>query len=148
MYNYLPADDSFLINCKHPYREERDPVLTPIRLSLPEPPELEYIAGYGLDPFDQVWVRPETPERLVLLENRVRRDLELRNKDDVNKRITAYKIVEDVWEEIEANKNDYEKEIEWIKTMWWHRLNGYWFFCKGKPTYINGWHFFISLFGK
>lgn len=143
---YLPADDSFLINCGHPYRSDPDPSLTPIRISLPKPPPLHLIDGYGLEPEDQIWRRPEMPAKLVQLEKEAKRHLEINaNKSD---RVTGYKIIEEIWKRIENNREYYQDETEWIKKMWYYRLYGYWVFIKGKPTYIAPWHFFYLTFWK
>ena len=45
--SYKPADESFLINIGHPNGKEPDQSLTPIRISLPTPPKLSLIDGYG-----------------------------------------------------------------------------------------------------
>jgi len=146
--NYLEVDDSFIFNIGHPYRYEPDPSLVPIRISLPKPPSLELIAGYGLDPLEQKWARPEIPFKLTQLEKEVKRDLELRLSSNKNERVTGYKVLDEIWKRIEDNTEYYAEEIKFIKQMWWYRIYGYWFFCKGKPTYICGWHFFFLTFWK
>jgi hypothetical protein len=146
---YKPSDDSFLINCGHPYRYEPDPSLTPIRISLPKPPKLSLIDGYGLPALDQKWRRPVMPEKLAQLEKQVKRDLERQSKDTKGRdNVTGYKIIETIWSKIEENYEYYQNEISWIRKMWWHRIYGYWVFIKGKPTYICGSHFFYLTFWK
>ena len=51
--------------------------------------------------------------------------------------------VEEVWMYLQANKEEYKDEIYWIKTQWYHRFNGKWYFIKGKPTFLNGWHWYF-----
>jgi hypothetical protein len=144
-YKYKPADKSFVLNCGHPsdVNYDPDPDLIPIRLSLPDPPDLELIDGYGLPPSQQVFKRKETPEKLVILEKMVKKELEYQNSKNDHKKVTPSKIHTAIWKKLEENQDDYEDEIKWIADMWYFRLYGYWFFCNGKPTYICGWHFFF-----
>jgi hypothetical protein len=58
---YLPADLSFVVNQGHPEGTDPDPDLTPIRISLPIPPKLELIDGYGLLPEEQYFRRQKCP---------------------------------------------------------------------------------------
>jgi hypothetical protein len=146
--DYKPADDSFVINCGNINMTDPDQSLIPIRISLPKPPPIELIAGYGLPYKEQRWVRPEMPYKLISVEKEVRRELELRLKENRNDRISGYKIVEEIWKKIEGDTEYYEEEIKHIRLMWYYRINGYWFFCKGKPTYICGWHFFFLTFWR
>ena len=145
---YTPSDEFFVVNIGHPNGKERDPSLTPIRISLPKPPKLSLIDGYGLAPEDQVFTRQLMPEKLINLESEVRRDLELRSKRNVNLRVNGYTIINEIWNRIENNRVYFEKEISWIRKMWWYRLNGYWFFCNGKPTFLSPWHFMYLNFWK
>lgn len=130
---YSPADTSFVTNF--------DPDLTPIRISLPTPPKLSLIDGYGLKPSEQYFKRLEIPERLINLEQLVRDDLYRRADDNKTFRVTGFKIQQKFWEEINKNYEAYKNEVEWINRQWWHRVHGYWFFNNGKPTYICGWHY-------
>jgi hypothetical protein len=143
---YLPADEDFVVNIGKPDGTERDPSLTPIRISLPKPPKLELIDGYGLKSEEQFWRRPQMPEKLVALKSRVEKELQ----EGVNKgeRVTGYKILDAIWSEIENNVSEYEEEIKFIKIQWWHRINGYFFYNFGKPTYICGWHYFYLTWWK
>ncbi len=56
--------------------------------------------------------------------------------------IKRSKTIDDIWDSIYSDVTYYEDEILFIKRQWYYRLNGYWFFCNGKPTYITGQHFF------
>lgn len=137
-YEYKAPDDSILFN--------DDKMLRPIRLSLPKPPKLHLIDGYGLPPEEQVFKKLVIPPRLRQLEERVIRDLkeqDTRNKAFV---ITNFKIQELFWRTLEKERRQYVEEIDFIKKIWWHRLHGYWFFNNGKPTYIDGWHFYYLNF--
>ena len=146
--NYLLADDSFIVNCGNPDVTEPDNSLKPIRISLPKPPKFELIDGYGLPPEEQYWRRPEMPSKLVSLEKEVKRELEEGFKDNKNNRITGYKILDGIWNKLECNLEYYKDEISWIKKQWFFRLNGYWFFNNGKPTYLCGWHYFYLSWWK
>jgi hypothetical protein len=101
--------------------DDRD--LQPIRIELPTPPEYHLIDGFGLPAKEQYWRQPKVPRKLK----------ELAKKNDT---------IDEIWDELEQNKDIYEEEIKFIKKAWYHRLYGYWFFNNGKPTYIDGWHYF------
>lgn len=101
--------------------EDKD--LTPIRIDLPEPPEPHLIDNWGLPAEKQKWHPPQLPKRLKELQAR-------------------YETIDDTWEELEAHIDIYEEEINFIRREWYRRLNGYWFFNNGKPTFIDGWHYF------
>lgn len=128
------ADRYFVVNAN-------DKDLTPIYLSLPKPPKLELIDGYGLDEKEQFFTRHELPEKLKNLEDKVFKEL----KDDYDKNnkniITGTKILNKFWDLLEDESEYYEKEIRYIQKVIWHTIHGYWFYNHGKPTYICGWHY-------
>ena len=151
-YKYEPIDRYVWLNVLNPYTLERDPKLTPIRVDqldlikrtfrqygFPEPddfPDMKKVIGYGLNPQDQVFHREETHEGIIKLE------LELRNKERKNKRVSTVRkelnIIENFWETLQENPGKYQSEIEWLRKIWHYRLFGYFFFCDGKVTYITG----------
>ena len=137
--NYLPADDSFIINCGSPSLNDYDQDLTPIRISLPKPPRKELIEGFGLAPEDQFWKRPKMPQRLIDLEEQVTR--ELKETETINKKVNGQMIIDKIWDEINKEQGEWLEEINFIKRQWYHRIFGYWFYNNGKPTYICGWHY-------
>lgn len=100
-----------------------DKDLIPIKIDLPEPPEYHLIPGFGLPARDQKWEAPKLPRRLKDLQQK-------------------YETLDEIWEELESHQDIYEHEIDFIKKAWHYRLNGYWFFNNGIPTYIDGWHYF------
>jgi len=108
-----------------------DPDLIPFYAPLPKPPDWNLIAGFGMDPKEQTWknLRPRMPKKLYVLAYK-------------NKGLT----IDDIWNELELNPVKWEDEIEYIKRMWYFRLNGFWFFNNGKPTYITGKHFYYMMF--
>ena len=63
-HTYLPHDKSFLVN-------DGDPDLIPIRISLPDPPKLSLIEGYGLSPEEQRFKRVDMPLKLQQLQRKV-----------------------------------------------------------------------------
>jgi len=134
MKGYVDADTSFIIH-------ENDNDLRPIRISLPAPPDVKLIAGYGKPYRDQRFERVEVPAKLARLEKTALARLEERKSKNKNFVITLYKLQSIYWDIIDNNREFYEQEIEFIRKMWWHRLYGYWFYNRGKPTYITGWHF-------
>lgn len=125
-YEYQDADRYVILH-------EDDPDLKPLIIPLPEPPKLEDIDGYGLPPSLQVFQHQKYPESLQLLEQRTHD-----NGDPFT--------IEDCYQYLKDNAKYYREEIEWIREQWRRRLNGYWFYCNGKPTYIDGWHYFFLNF--
>lgn len=126
---YRKADTSFLVNWG-------SKTLTPIRISLPSPPKLEFIDGYGLHPDQQKFRRLETPPRLQKLEDKVK--MEFVGKD---RGTTSSRVIKRFWDLLENRKEDYKNEIEFIKKFIYHMYYGYWCFIDGKPTYIPAWYF-------
>ena len=133
-YKYLPHDKYFALN-------DRDGFLTPIYISLPEPPKLEFIDGYGLPPEEQMFKRIEIPRKLIALENQVKNELQKKSEESSSYNVTGYKIIKEFWDRFNSNASEYKEEAQFIKKIWWHRIHGYWFFNNGKPTYITGKHF-------
>jgi hypothetical protein len=125
---FQEADTSFLMNFG-------SKALKPIRISLPTPPPLKFIAGYKLPTEDQYFRRLEFPETLKELE------LEcyeyFKNKRGANN----YDVINKFWELLENGGKRFIAEIKWMKHFRWHMEHGYWFFNEGKPTYITGWNF-------
>jgi len=113
---YKDAEKSVWVN-----KDDKD--LTPIEILLPEPPEPHLIANFGLPPREQLWHPPKLPKRI---------------KDIQHK----FDTINEIWDEIETHQDIYDEEIEFIKLQWHRRLNGYWFYNNGIPTYIDGWHYF------
>ena len=100
-----------------------DKDLIPIWISLPEPPEPHLIDNFGLPAKEQMWHPPKMPKRLKELQ-------------------THYETLDEIWDELEEHKDIYTEEIAFIELQWYRRLNGYWFYNNGVPTYIDGWHYF------
>jgi len=115
LQQYLPPERSIIVN--------DDPDLYPIELKLPEPPPLHTIDGFGLSAKDQVFQKQKMPTKLIDL-------------------INTSKDFYDVVEKLDQNRTLYKDEIRWIQQQWYYRLNGYWFWNNGVPTYIDGWHFY------
>jgi hypothetical protein len=128
---YEKEDRSFIIH-------QNDVDLTPIEISLPKAPKPELIAGYGKKPVDQFFVREEQPPRLRAMEREAMEILQKRSKVNKNYVITGYRLLEKFWDLFEKERDSMPEEVAFIKRTHWHRLHGYWFFNKGKPTYITG----------
>lgn len=103
--------------------------LEPIRLYIPTCPDYHRIANFGLPAKEQKFIPPKVPRRLKEIERRL-------------------ETLDEVYEELNDNKELYSEEIKFIKKQWYYRLNGYWFFNNGKPTYIDGWHYFYCSWWK
>jgi len=106
-----------------------DKDLTPLRIELPKCPEYHRIDGFGKPAKDQMWSPPKLPRRLKELQRK-------------------HETIDEIWAELQKNQDIYEHEIKFIRKMWHHRLNGYWFFNNGKPTYIDGWNYFYIAWWK
>jgi len=100
-----------------------DKDLIPMRIDLPDPPKYHNIDGFGLPPSEQLFKSPKLPRKIKELQKK-------------------HETIDEIWEELQSNQEIYEEEIKFIRKQWYHRLNGYWFFNNGKPTYIDGWHYF------
>lgn len=124
---YKKADTFVIVN--------DDPDLKPIKIPLPECPDITTIDGYGLKPEDQVFTRKELPARLKELQKR-----KYTEPDDNGKRseLTPRMKIEILGK----NPKYYASEIEFIQNEWFKRENIYWFFNNGKPTCITGDHYF------
>ena len=138
---YLEADKYVILN-------NNDSDLRPIVLSLPKPPPLHLIDGYGLPPDEQRFKRVSIPYRLESLEaealQEVRREVEKTKKTGAA--VSLIKIQKKFWDLLMSRQKTLKKEIDFIRRVWWWRLNGYWCFIHGKPTYITGRHFFYLNF--
>jgi len=113
---YQDAEKSVFVNT-----DDKD--LIPIEIVLPQPPEPHLIDNWGLPAREQMWHPPKMPKRLKELQSKL-------------------ETLDDIWAELEAHQDIYEEEIAFIKLQWDRRLNGYWFYNNGVPTYIDGWHHF------
>lgn len=119
---YKPADEYIRFH-------EEDHVLKTMDIYLPPCPPIDTIDGYGL-PARKQFFRPQNyPMRLKMLE-------------------AQCSSLEEIHSELEKRSKDYTDEIEWIRLQWDRRASGYWFFLNGKPTYIDGWHYFYLNFFK
>lgn len=115
------------------YANEDDRDLDTIEVPLPKAPEWDTIDGFGLKKEDQVFKYQVMPPRLISLQE---------EQDAVGDFLTQ----DEIWDRINAEIEYYSEEIEWIKTQWLRRLNGYWCFIFGQPVYITGWHYFYLNF--
>lgn len=112
---YVPADKGFWVN-------DDDPDLKKVWIPLPDPPKNpKDIDGYGLTPKDQKFHHAVMPAKLIEL--------------DMNDKLP---FQADKWRYLLKNIDDYTEEYRWIEAQWERRRNGYWFYNKGKPTYITG----------
>lgn len=115
-YVYVNTDDQ-----KKGKKTDRD--IDPIAITLPPAPEPHLIDNFGLPARKQKWHPPILPKRLI--------ELQLK-----------YDTIDQIWAEIEDHPDIYEEESDFIKLQWDRRLNGYWFYNNGVPTYMDGWHYF------
>jgi len=127
-------EDSFIVN-------NNIDGLKPIRISLPKPPNTKLIDGFWKKREEQYFRREVYPEKLKQLEKEVKEELRAKEKDN-HYVATPQRIIEEMWKVLENKYEFYEKEVKWMETQWWKRLNGHWFYNFGVPTYIDGWHWF------
>ena len=135
-YQYQDADKSFTIG-------EDDPDMDIVTISLPSPPELKYIHGYGKDPKDQKFEYEEYPARLKRLEDVVRANLIKHYEKRRDQTFTEQKFIMAMWEKLEEVADQYEKEIEWIRSQIYFAMHGKWYFINGKPTYLTEDHWYL-----
>ena len=133
---YKRADKYLTIN-------NDDSILRPVVLTLPEPPDISLIEGYGKPPAEQKFQRHEQPQKLKRLEDRVLREIDTgKSRDKVN----SYTILSKYWEILNKERDNFNQEIKYIKKVQYHLRFGYWFFNNGKPTYISPWHYLFLNF--
>lgn len=124
------------------YINDKDPDLQKFKIKLPRPPDWKYIHGFGLPAYDQVFEHEKIPDRLVLLEENIRRK-RLRDRGRKESKFVFEKLVIDnIWGELEDNTKDYRYEINWIKRMWYYRQYGKWYFINGKATFLDPSHWY------
>lgn len=114
LQTYLKEDEYVIINI--------DDDLHPVHIKLPACEDITQAQGYGLSRNDQKFTKIEMPKKITHLLN------------------TTDKI-EEVWATISANQVEYTKEIKWIEEQWYYCLNGFWFYNRGRLTYLDGWHY-------
>jgi len=125
---------------EHQWLNVDDIDLHPIRTKLPECPPWHLITNFGQEPEDQVFVRDNIPFKIEYISKKIRTDVRKDKKlDTMSSKYRAF--YNRVWEALETDRN-YGDATEWLAEQWYYRLNGKWYFIKGKPTYICGWHWF------
>ena len=82
---YSPPDASILYH-------ENDVALRPIRISLPPPPRIDLIDGYGLPAKEQKFRYAEIPHKLRTLERESATKIQERAEKDKSYTATIYKI--------------------------------------------------------
>lgn len=114
--------------------------LHPIRTKLPECPDWHLITNFGQETEDQVFVRDAIPFKIDYISKKIRTDVRKNRKlDTMSSKYRAF--YNQVWDVLETDRN-YSDAMEWLAEQWYYRLNGKWYFIKGRPTYICGWHWF------
>lgn len=126
---YRPADDSFVVN----FGSKN---LRPIRISLPEPPRLDLIDGWGLHPDEQYFRKLEIPHKLKKLEKKI-----LGEFKDKKLAVNGNTVLNAFWTELEEHKTTYKEEIAFMKRFIYFMWYGYWVYIDGKPTYLPAWYF-------
>jgi hypothetical protein len=114
-----------------------DPDLNAIYFSLPSPPkDLNRVDNYGLDRDEQYFRRFEVPKKLQILEKKSLENLYEIQRKNRQEAIQGYKIYLEYWRLFEDEAENLQDEIEWLKSVWWHRKYGYWFYNDGELTFL------------
>lgn len=135
LVTYKRPDEYVILN-------REDPDLHEIWIKLPQPgqewkvhtinhnfatikmPELHEMKNWGLPIHKQKFAKEKMPKRLADL---------IKNHDN---------NPDTIWDILTENSGvDWYDEIQWVKKIIRKRYTGEWQFIKGKPTYIDGWHF-------
>ena len=107
---------------------------------------MHFVEGYGKAPEDQVFEKEVIPQSLTDLKNKILAEFK------GNKKLAGYSAVKKelytinrFWEILDDEREKYEKEIEWLKLMWYYRLMGKFLFINGKVVYITGgMHWYLN----
>src|ERR1700753_1824894 len=91
---------------------------------IPPVPDIHLIEGYNKEKKEQKWIRPELPDEWDEWKEEEEYQLSI-NSEYAHPKIEAFKNRE-----------------------WERRMNGFWFFNNGKPTYITGKHYFYIAWWK
>jgi hypothetical protein len=154
-FSVLDADKSWVLNEETEIVfHEHDPKIDTIRIKMPKVEEwyskvlerevsreeaLTYVDGFNLPIKDQKFRHAVVPEKISAIWMVV--------SQKTGKKIDQI-TTDDVYQEIDNNPFYYEDEIKWLKTQIKRRFYGYWFYKKGKPTYMNGWAYMFFNFWK
>lgn len=138
---YKDPDKYFMIH-------EDDPDLDPVRIWLPKPPDPLTIDGYGLAPHEQKFKPNTIPPRLLELDTIVKTRLQAEFSSNRRKIVTGQRILEETLKFLNEKRKDYQEEIEWVFKEISYLNDGYWFYCNGKPTYLDPWHYFYINYWK
>ncbi|MFW5944762.1 MAG: hypothetical protein ACOCTU_05825 [Bacteroidota bacterium] len=122
------------------YINTNDPDLQPFRIKLPKPKNIERITGYGLPANDQVFIREQYPMRLRMLEREIRDNLMHKDNMSANEKETEFH--KRIWDRLYSDQDKYREILNWIKSQWYYRIYGKWYFINGRPTYLNGHNWF------
>jgi hypothetical protein len=104
-------------------------------------PDFDKIDGYELKKDDQYFHYPVYPKRLEQLENRLKGSLKSRLRDKKGDVMTPQRLILEMKSYLKEHRKEYKEELKWVKTQWYFKLFGYWFWNNGVPTYIDGWHY-------
>lgn len=124
------------------YINDDDIDLQKWRIEMPEPQDWKEITGFGMKPEDQVFEPEIYPSRLKLLESNIRKQTTKNRKAKETDVLLEKKIYETIWSTLENQSRDYRDEIDWIKSQWYYKNYGKWYFVNGKPIYVSKWQWF------
>jgi hypothetical protein len=115
-----------------------DKDLAEIKFLLPPIPDLKKIHGFGLKSNNQIFEHEEYPANLRKLTNVLLSAKRIKS----SKPQEVFLTIEEIWIYLNNHRQEYKDSIKFIELQWYYRLYGKWYFINGKPTYLNGWHWF------
>jgi hypothetical protein len=130
------------------YINDSDEDLQKWRIQMPEPPDWELIDGFGLPAREQKFQYEKNPAELSELEDNLRAELMRNKKDTESPHWVERNFQERMWNILDVGRDIHKDLIDWIKLQWFYRIYGKWVFLKGKPHYLDGWHFFYLNYYK
>lgn len=128
---------------RYVYINEDDEDLQKWRIENPSCPDWGRLEGFNKKPFDQIFEYEKYPVRLDNLWDEVEKRVYSQKKSNDSDMSLQRKTHQEMWLTIRSQHNQYQAELNWIQSQWYYRMNGKWFFCNGKPTYITGFHWFF-----
>lgn len=105
--------------------------IQPYEVVLPTPPPVEEIDGYGLPYQEQKFQHVDIPKNVKLIEKITGKDQD----ETYDLRRAAVRTLP-------------KDEKKFIEREWQRRINGYWFYNNGVPTFITGTHYFYCNYNK
>jgi hypothetical protein len=139
LLTWINADDPDLIPIKIDILDVIQRTYQQYGLDPPNtPPKIGEVDGHERRKEDQYFRREVVPERLKLLEKKLRQKYREEKSSREGYSRVEQRIINAFWDELDSKRDDYKYEINWIAQMWRYRLLGKWFMNNGIATYMTG----------